>query len=125
MRVLLSIKPEYAEKILTGEKRFEFRKSAFKNKLVKTVVIYATKPVGKVIGEFEMDGIIAAHPSALWQQTLDFSGITEDFFMKYFDGCDVGYAIKVKKAKRYKKPQDISDFLPHGNAPQFFRYLSQ
>ncbi|MBI6731014.1 ASCH domain-containing protein, partial [Pseudomonas amygdali] len=42
MKVLLSIKPEYAEKILQGEKRFEFRKSVFKNPDVRTVVIYAT-----------------------------------------------------------------------------------
>ena len=31
MKVLLSIKPEFAEKILNGTKRFEFRKGIFKN----------------------------------------------------------------------------------------------
>jgi predicted transcriptional regulator len=124
MRVLLSIKPEYAEKILSGEKRFEFRKSAFKNKSVKTVVIYATKPVGKVVGEFEVDQIIAGCPMDLWRQTIDFSGIKKSFFMEYFSGRDIGYAIKIKDVKRYAVPQDISDFLPHGSAPQFFYYLN-
>jgi predicted transcriptional regulator len=124
MRVLLSIKPEYAEKILSGEKKFEFRKSAFKNKSVKTVVIYATKPIGKVIGEFEVDQIISGSPVDLWKQTIDFSGITKSFFMEYFNGRSIGYAIKVKKVKRYQVPQNISDFLPHGNAPQFFYYLN-
>jgi predicted transcriptional regulator len=125
MRVLLSIKPEYAEKILNKEKRFEFRKSIFKNKTVKTVIIYATKPVGKVIGEFEVAEIISACPADLWQQTVNYSGITEDFFMEYFNGRDIAHAIKVKKVKRYKQPQDITCFLPHGNAPQFFYYLNE
>lgn len=32
MKVLLSIKPEFANKIFEGTKRFEFRKSIFKKK---------------------------------------------------------------------------------------------
>ncbi|MDD8572078.1 ASCH domain-containing protein, partial [Escherichia coli] len=50
MKVLLSIKPEYAESILSGKKKYEFRKNIFRNKNVDTIVIYATMPVGKVIG---------------------------------------------------------------------------
>ena len=48
MRVLLSIKPEFAEKILNGAKRYEFRKQAFAQP-VEAVVLYATKPVGKIV----------------------------------------------------------------------------
>ena len=44
MKVLLSIKPEFANKIFEGTKRFEFRKSIFK-KEVKTVVVYASSPL--------------------------------------------------------------------------------
>ena len=39
MTVLLSIKPEFAEKIFNGTKKFEFRKSIFKNTDVKKVVV--------------------------------------------------------------------------------------
>lgn len=42
MKVLLSIKPEFAEKIFSGEKKFEFRRSIFKDKTVKTVLVYAS-----------------------------------------------------------------------------------
>jgi predicted transcriptional regulator len=41
MRVLLSIKPEFAFKILMV-KKYEFRKVVFKNPKVKTVVVYAS-----------------------------------------------------------------------------------
>jgi len=86
MRVLLSIKPEYAEKILNGTKRFEYRKSAPRNEAVRTVVIYATMPVGKVVGEFEVAGVLRESPDALWKQTKTASGITRKFFDEYFSG---------------------------------------
>ena len=67
MRVLLSIKPEYAFKIFDGTKRFEFRKVIFKNPDVKTVVVYASSPVQQVIGEFEIENIFSYEPDALWE----------------------------------------------------------
>jgi predicted transcriptional regulator len=81
MKVLLSIHPEFAEQILNGSKRFEYRKSIFKNGDVKTIVIYATQPVGKVIGEFNIGGIIKKSPDDLWEMTETFSGISKGFFM--------------------------------------------
>lgn len=44
MRILLSIKPEYVYKILDGTKKFEYRRTVFKNKNVDSMVIYATLP---------------------------------------------------------------------------------
>lgn len=124
MRVLLSIKPEYAEKILDGEKRYEFRKAIPKAAGVKTVVIYATMPVGKVVGEFEIDGILSEHPRDLWSQTRDFAGITKQFFNAYFSGRARGHALKVKKARRYSQPKPLSDVIAHGVPPQSFCYLT-
>ena len=47
--VLLSIKPEFAEKIFQGVKRYEFRKALFKNREVEKIIVYASAPVSKVI----------------------------------------------------------------------------
>ncbi|MGO1000555.1 ASCH domain-containing protein [Lysobacter sp. CA196] len=124
MRVLLSIKPEYAEKILGGDKRYEFRKVIPKVSGVTTVVIYATKPVGKVVGEFDVDSFISEKPSALWTRTSEFSGITKSFFNEYFRGRMTGHAIKVKRVRRYAQPLDLSAVLTNGVAPQSFCYLA-
>jgi len=123
MKVLLSIKPEYAERILEGEKRFEFRKVLFKNCAVKTVVIYATKPVGKVVGEFEIESVISGRPNKVWNLTAEFAGISQGFFNDYFLGRETAYAIEVSKVKRYEEPLDLNSLLPHGIAPQSFCYL--
>lgn len=123
MKVLLSIKPEYAEGILNGTKHFEFRKAIFKDSAVKTVVIYATMPVGKVIGEFDISEIIKDVPNKLWTQTEEFAGISRSFFNEYFEGRNTAFAIKVSNPKRYGRPLDLVKVLPSGIAPQSFCYL--
>lgn len=122
MKILLSIKPEYAEKILAGEKKYEFRRTLFKNPLIKTVVIYASSPVKKVIGEFEIDYILSLDIGDLWKKTMRYSGIDKEFYNSYFQGKEVGHAIKVKKATRYRKHLELGDYdikFP----PQSFIYL--
>ena len=84
MKVLLSIKPEFADKIFNGTKKYEFRRSIFKKKEVKTVVVYASSPVQKIIGEFEIETIIKEKVNRLWNLTKDFSGISEEYFFEYF-----------------------------------------
>ena len=122
MKVLLSIKPEFADKIFSGEKRFEFRRAIFKNEDVKTVLVYASSPVQKVIGEFEIETILKNDPESLWNSTAEFAGISRDYFMKYFDNKDYGFAIKIKKTRKYKTPKCIKkDF--NSFPPQSFLYL--
>lgn len=124
MKVLLSIKPEHANNILEGKKLFEFRKAVFKNPLVKTVVIYATMPIGKVIGEFEIEEVLSDQPNTVWSLTSEFAGISKVFFNEYFDGRDKAYAIKVKEPKRYEEPIDLKCVVHNGIAPQSFCYIA-
>lgn len=122
MKVVLSIKPEFANKIFDGTKKFEFRKAIFKNEKIKTVIVYASSPVQKVIGEFEIEEIINHDIDTLWGLTQDYSGITEDYFYQYFAEREIGYAIKIKKVKKYKKPKNLkADF--NLTPPQSFAYL--
>ncbi len=39
--ILLSIKPEFASAIFSGEKLYEFRKAVFRNRSVDKVYVYA------------------------------------------------------------------------------------
>ena len=55
--VLISIRPEWCEKILNGEKTVEIRKNRPSLKMPFKCYIYCTKPVGNVIGEFTCDKI--------------------------------------------------------------------
>ena len=123
MKVLLSIKPEFAEKIFNGTKHFEFRRSIFKNQTIKKIIVYASSPIQKVIGEFEIDHILSLHPESLWKKTHQHSGITEDYFFEYFGDKEIGHAIKVKNIKRYKNPLCLRKNF-NAIPPQSFLYLA-
>jgi len=52
-KILISINPEYVEKILSGEKKYEFRKINPKRK-IDALVIYQTYPLMRVVAEAEV-----------------------------------------------------------------------
>ena len=121
MKVLLSIKPQFAELIFEGVKQFEFRKAIFKRD-VKTVVVYASSPMQRVIGEFEIDHIISDELDSLWQKTNEHAGINEDYFYQYFADREMGFAIKIKKPIRYKIPLSLKKHF-NLTPPQSFSYI--
>lgn len=122
MRALLAIKPQFVEKIFSGEKKYEFRKILFKNAQVNSVVIYASSPVQKIVGEFDIDSILNMNPEDLWEKTSHSSGIEKEFFDDYFRGRVNAFAIKLINPIRYDIPKDLKNYgLSH--APQSFCYL--
>jgi len=122
MKVLLSIKPKYAEMILSGEKKYEFRRAIFKKPDVRKIIIYASSPVSKIIGEFEIDDILSFDVSELWLLTMEYAGIDKDYYDSYFSGKEIGHAIKVKKAKKYPEYKELGEFNVK-RAPQSFAYI--
>ena len=122
MKVLLSIKPKYAELILSGKKKYEFRRTIFKKPEVKKVVIYASSPVSKIVGEFEIDCILSNCVSELWHITMEYAGIEKKYFESYFSGKEIGHAIKVKNPKRYSTYKELHEFNVN-HPPQSFAYI--
>lgn len=123
MRVLLSIKPEFVEKIFEGSKKYEFRRALFKRRGIKKVVIYASFPIQQVVGEFYIEQILSDEVGSLWEQTKAYSGITEEYYLSYFKGCERANAIRIGRVKRYKMTMKLED-LRVKHAPQSFCYLS-
>ncbi len=120
--ILLSINPEYVERIFAGSKKYEFRKR-LANKTVGKILMYSTSPTMKVVGEVQVVETISASPTALWECTKKFAGISRDKYRKYFKGCKVAYAYRLGQVIRYDPPKELSEFnisLP----PQSFIYLS-
>ena len=121
-KILLSIKPKFIEEIKNGNKKFEYRKTIFKNLDIDTVVIYASSPISKAVGEFKIKKILKENPNQLWKLTKDKSGISLDFYNEYFDNKKIGYAIEISELKIYKKPIDINENFGL-KAPQSFCYI--
>ena len=118
----MSIKPVFAEKIFTGKKKYEFRRTIFKRADIRYAMVYASAPVSKVIGEFEIGTIISADLGTLWGKTRSSSGITEEDFFRYFNNRDYGYAIKINRPVKYRSPlsaQGDLGIMP----PQSYAYI--
>lgn len=122
MNVILSIKPEFVEKIFSGEKQYEYRKVLFKQK-VDTVYIYASRPISKIVGEFKIAEIICDTPANIWKQTKKQSGVTQSFFQKYYEGKDKGVALKIKECKKYEVAIDPKTIILNFKVPQSFFYV--
>ena len=123
MDVLLSIKPKFASAIFSGEKQFEFRRAIFQNKNVGKVYVYASKPIGLVIGEFEIEKVITEDPDSLWDITKSASGISKQYFDEYFEGKQIAHAIKVSSVQEYAKPVTLMELFNIDRPPQSFMYV--
>ena len=119
---LMSIHPEYANKILNGSKKVEFRKWMFSN-VPSIVIIYSTSPVSLVVGFFTVDGIDASDPVSLWGMYKEVAGIKRSAFNDYFRGAERGIAIRVGKVHKLLKPLPLEELIGSKRPPQSFRYL--
>lgn len=124
MKILLSIKPEFAIKIFSGEKKYEYRRIIFKNREIKCVIVYASSPVKKVIGEFEIEKVISGKPWKVWEETQNGSGITKEYFNNYVKSKKEIYAIKIGNIKLYRKQLCLKNDFELKYAPQSFVYLT-
>lgn len=121
MNVILSIKPKYANAILNGEKKVEFRKLVFK-KEIKRVYIYSSSPEQRIIGYFTIDNIVSDTPKKLWQKFKQVGSINEDDFFEYFANKEIGYSINIKTYSRFKKAINPKDIFENFVAPQSYMY---
>ena len=80
--ILLSIKPTYAESILSGRKRFEFRKRLSKSNIDK-IYLYASAPVKRIVGEVQVISNISLGKSELWTLAREYAGISKDEYIRY------------------------------------------
>lgn len=117
--ILLAIEPRFAEKILNGEKRYEFRTIAPKAD-VKTVYLYASAPVKRIVGKFDVQTIYRGRsPDELWRVTRDAAGIDYAEYHTYSAGRNVK-AYVIANPVRFPEPIDPKD-IRRGN-PYFTHY---
>ncbi|MEZ4300922.1 MAG: hypothetical protein R3B70_38665 [Polyangiaceae bacterium] len=119
----MSIKPHYAFRLLSGQKRVEFRRRAAAKKITH-IVVYATKPVGAVVGVLEISDLAQGTPQALWRSFSHVGGIQRGDFFDYFSGSRTGVAYVVGKAWSCAKRRALGQFGLPSAPPQALQYLS-
>lgn len=126
MNALLAINPEFADKILSGEKGVEFRRSSFSNsEEVDIIYLYSTSPEMQIVGVFTTDRIVEANAEQLWDLYEEEAGIDRDRFMEYFDGVETGYAIHVNETYEFEEPIKPNEIFDDFVAPVSYFYLDE
>lgn len=117
--VLMSIRPEYAEAILSGKKTFELRRRRPSFAVGSRVVVYSSSPDQRLLGTFEAGAVHEAPPDEIWRMVSKRAGIDRDAFDVYFSGCENAYAIEVRspqrldpKPLRFRPPQSYLFLRP-------------
>lgn len=118
----MPIKPIYARKLMSGEKKYEFRKSPINDNLTH-IIIYASSPVKKVIGLAEVKRVLVTSPSAVWTQTKHAAGIARKEYDNYFAGKKQAYAIEIKKVVHLAKEIAPIELENGFKVPQSFSYV--
>lgn len=108
--VVLSIRPQYSEKIILGLKTVELRRrfpvSAPKGTFA---YIYSTSPVRAMVGRAEIIGVVKTSVASLWRKYSSQALIRRQDFDDYFGGLDEGYALKLSNARPLPRPLDLNE----------------
>lgn len=125
--MFLSIRPRFAELILSGVKSVELRRVRPKVIEGDLILLYASSPVRELIGVCTVSRVEVAPVSELWRRHGRRLGLQRPEFDSYFEGAARAVAISVQDARRVIRPRtldELRDRLPSFVPPQSFSYIS-
>lgn len=125
--LFISVKPEFADKIVRGEKTIELRKNKPSANPGDFVIIYSTLPVKSVIGFGIVKEIIEDTPQFMWNNHSEKLGIDNKRFDNYYCGMSKAVGIRIDSICKLKKPinlDEIKNLIPKFSPPQTYRYFS-
>ena len=115
MAIVMSIKPEWCDKIFSGEKSYEVRKTIPRNMPKNTKVYVCNSESCKVVGEFIVSCIIKYDASRVKDvknplYTLLGTCLTKRELFNYVGDSKYFYEIAIKDPILYKTPIQLSEF---------------
>lgn len=104
---LISVKPNYAEAILSGEKTIELRRRMPAIDPGTRLWIYATRPIGAVVGVATVQRIVKGTPTEIWDQFMERTAVCRCTFEAYFAGTNHALGLVLSEVVRSGSPVDI------------------
>jgi predicted transcriptional regulator len=92
---IISIHPKFAEAILAGTKTVELRRRIPPINVGTRLWIYATQPIGAVIGTATVEAIVRATPDVIWEMCVDRAEVSRIEFDRYFSGTSEAIGISL------------------------------
>jgi predicted transcriptional regulator len=123
--LIVSIKPEFADKIFSGDKTIELRKAMPNVKKGDKIIIYVTNPVKAIRGIGTIDNIVEGTPNVIWKKYNSKTGISKKTFFDYYSNSLRAVGIVISDIFEFKeevKLEDIKRQVPSFAPPQTFKY---
>ncbi len=124
--IVLSLKPRFAEAILSGVKTVELRRTVPKIVVPTRALLYATTPVRALLGTCIITDVRSVGLEALWREYGSRSDLHYHEFQQYFDGLDAGTALTLTEPQAFGQRVPLQDLRarPRGfRPPQSFAYV--
>jgi len=125
--VVLSVRPQYSDKIFEGKKTVELRRRFPVSAPRGTIAyIYSTSPVRAMVGSTEIENVIKLPVPEIWKKFGKKAQITKADFDGYFAGLKEGFALKISNARSFSRPLNLTELRDRFGfePPQSFLYAT-
>lgn len=123
--VLLSIRNRWAEAILSGEKKYEYRRTPPSMDTPYIVIMYVTAPHKEVVGMFTVKSTVEGAPEEITLKTIDETPHTKPEILDYLEDATNPSALEVSEPERFHSKASYSELQESGATPsQNFRYVT-
>lgn len=125
--LFISVKPIYAQKILSREKSIELRKLKPKVSPGDYIIIYASGPQKAVVGFGLIKRVIVTTPQEMWNSHSKNLGIDKESFSDYYAGKSKAIGIEIDSVRSLTTPIPLSklrDIDASFAPPQVYRYVT-
>ncbi len=128
--LIISVKPKYAKKILSGNKTIELRKCSPQRVSENNyVVLYVTNPIMEIWGIYKIKNILSDEVDLFWNKYNKNLGVSKNEYYSYYINSKKAFGIEleeVKKLDEYSiKLIDIKKMIPSFSPPQTYKYFKK
>jgi predicted transcriptional regulator len=124
--LLVSVKPVYADLLLSGTKTVELRRVRPNVQPGCRVLLYASSPSMEMVGTARVKAIDVGEAPSIWSSHGPATGVDRSTFDAYFDGAVVAVAITLHDVRRLHRGVPLAELrrrIAGFRPPQSFGYL--
>ena len=124
---IISLKPQYAELVVSGKKSVELRNRIVRLNPGTTVWIYATLPVGRIVAFAEVESIVHGKPTLMWRSFKKDICIDKTIFDSYTKDRERVSAVKLTAVRELQEAptlDGIRKVVGTFHPPQFYARLA-
>ena len=118
--LILSVKPQWADAIISGTKSVEIRRSFSRKWEGRRVALYATRPRRELVGDAQIAQVIVGSPEEIWRSYSGQVGCKWSEFKDYVQQRTQIFALLLVDVRPFAKPvraSEVADLLGKNPRP--------